>query len=166
MSLNREKIDKFVGMLGVDSDGEKANAARFLHKIALENKMTMVEMFSKVYGGGGERIVYVEKVVEKTVYRDRPGPSGTAGPPPNRPDFDPRKTNMHGAQQKRDQASRAYGYGSLIGKLSAVLAYHSSILTDWEKEFLDNIRPKVAEGLDLTPKQRVSLNKIFDKAGV
>jgi hypothetical protein len=164
MSLNREKIDKFVGMLGVDSDGEKANAARFLHKFALENKMTMVEMFSKVYGGGGERIVYVEKIVEKPVYRDRPGPSGTAGPPP-RQDFDPRKTNMHGTAQ-RQQGSKAYGYGSILGKLSALLAHHSHKLDDWEKDFVDNIRPKVAEGLDLTPKQRISLNKIFDKVGM
>ena len=60
----RERLEKFVGMLGSDHEGEQINALRFIKKIAAEEKKTLTELLLT----GGERIVYVDKIV----YRDKP----------------------------------------------------------------------------------------------
>lgn len=148
---DQKRVEQFVGMLGSEHDGERANAARFLHKMAQSTNQSMVEFFKSQFGGG-ERIVYQDRVVvqKETVYRDRP-PDPT-GPKPT--------------AEQAARGRKAYGFGSLEGKISTVLSYHASDMTAFELKFLTDIRPKIAEGLDLTPKQRTILSQIFTKFGM
>lgn len=59
----REKLKKFVGMLGSDHEGEQLNALRFIKRMAAEEKKSITELLL-VEG----RVEYIEKVV----YRDAP----------------------------------------------------------------------------------------------
>ncbi len=71
---DQSKIDKIVGMLGSEHDGERANAAALLGRMALADKITIQQMLRGAYGGGGyggERIVYRDRIVEKEVIRER-----------------------------------------------------------------------------------------------
>lgn len=65
MADNRSRIEKLVGMLGSEHDGEVVNAVRMLQRMAAAEKKTMAELLLS----GKERIV------ERVVYRDRE-PSG------------------------------------------------------------------------------------------
>jgi hypothetical protein len=67
--MSRERLAKLLGMLGSDFDGERATAAAMIAKMAKEAKMGVAEF---VMQGGGPQIIYRDRIVEKTVYRDRP----------------------------------------------------------------------------------------------
>lgn len=151
MQMDLKRVEQFAGMLGSEHDGERANAARFLHKMALESNLSMVEFFRQAFGSsGGERIVYRDRIVEKTVYRDR----------------EPERTSPSPKREAHQKASKAYGYGSMQGKLAAVTSHHWDKLTEFEKTFITSIKDKVNKGLDFTPKQRNVLSQIFEKLGM
>jgi len=59
----RERLAKFIGMLGSDHDGEVLNAARFIRKMAEEQKVTLAELL----------MAPTKTVVqERVVYREAP----------------------------------------------------------------------------------------------
>lgn len=58
----RARLAKLIGMLGSDHDGEVLNAARFIRKMAEDEKKTLAELL----------LTGTERVVERVVYRDRP----------------------------------------------------------------------------------------------
>lgn len=66
MADNRSKLEKLIGMLGSDHEGEQLNALRFIKKIAADEKKTLTQLLMS----GPERIVYVDKII----YRDNPQP--------------------------------------------------------------------------------------------
>lgn len=66
--MSRERLAKLLGMLGSDYDGERATAAAMIAKMAKEAKMGVAEF---VMQGGAPQIIYRDRIVEKTVYRDR-----------------------------------------------------------------------------------------------
>jgi hypothetical protein len=164
------KLNKFVGMLGSEHDGEQVNAARFIKRLAAEEKLSLVELFTKAYGGG-------VRVEEKIVYRDRPAEPAREGfrsmseeefnkararsREQKRADFEERK-----ASRAAGPKSRAYGHnGSLVSKIRTVLAYHSMALTKWEKDFLEDLVRRVDTGYEMSPRQRSSYMKIMEKVG-
>lgn len=140
------RIEKLIGMLGSDFDGERANAAGMLKRLADAQHQSLVELLRSSFGGGSERIIYRDRIVEKTVYRDRPvsQPSYTA------------QASAHA------QASRAYGGGSLADKLRKARAFPD--LTEWERTFIDDIVPRLDGGMEPTAKQRGIISKICRKA--
>ena len=182
MTFDRSKVDKFVGMLGSEHDGERANAARFLHKFAQESKLSMPEFFAKVYGGSAERIVY----------RDRPA-GAARGHSAGSKSFEEqwaerqaeirrqqdaarerqreanRKKQQDEAKEKADRGpapkSKAYGMSSIQGKIATVLAYHSEKLTTNEKDFLAEVRITLDNGNEMSPKMRARYMQIMTKAG-
>lgn len=64
MIQNTAKIEKLIGMLASDFDGERAVAAKKIAEIAKAEKKTVTELFASIYG----RTVYQDRVV----YRDPP----------------------------------------------------------------------------------------------
>lgn len=59
-SKRRARLEKLIGMLGSDHEGEVLNAVRFIRKMAEDEKKTLAELLLD------------GKVVEKIVYRDPP----------------------------------------------------------------------------------------------
>ncbi len=51
MTIDRSRLEKFLGLLGSEHDGERANAARFVHRMAQEHKLTIVELMRQIFGG-------------------------------------------------------------------------------------------------------------------
>lgn len=66
MADDRSKLEKFIGMLGSDHEGEQLNALRFIKKIAAEQKKTISEILLT----GPERVIYRDRVV----YKESPQP--------------------------------------------------------------------------------------------
>jgi hypothetical protein len=96
---DRGRVEKLVGMLGSSFDGERANAAGMLQKMADADKVSLLELLSRTLGSGAsppqiiyrdrvvEKPVYVEKVVykDRIIYRDAPREDNS------RPSYVPRK---------------------------------------------------------------------------
>jgi hypothetical protein len=69
MADNRSRLEKLIGMLGSDHDGEALNALRMIKKLAADEKKSLPELLLS------GKVVYQERVV----YRDRdPGPGTSA----------------------------------------------------------------------------------------
>lgn len=169
--VDRTKLDKFVGMLGSEHDGEQVNAARFIKRMAAAEKLSIVELLTKAYGGGG---------AERIIYRDRPAPAQPSSPPRRSAESDAaemrrkreaeedRRNAEYEARTRKNRGGRsnAYGHnGSMVSKIRTVLSYHSMLLTKWEKDFLEDLVKKVDSGYEMTPRQRASYMKIMEKAG-
>ncbi len=91
------RLEKLIGMLGSDFDGERANAAGMIKSYAAKEGKTISELLLQ----GPTRTIYqdrtiyepiyreVERVVyrEKIVYRDRPRAGGRKAPLPRRGDL-------------------------------------------------------------------------------
>lgn len=63
MADNRSRLEKLVGMLGSEHDGECLNALRMIKKIAADEKKSLTELLFT----GPERVIYKDRIV----YRDR-----------------------------------------------------------------------------------------------
>jgi hypothetical protein len=51
LPVDRTRLEKFCGMLGSAHDGERANAARFIARMAEENRLSIVELLKSAFGG-------------------------------------------------------------------------------------------------------------------
>jgi len=97
MADNRSRLEKLVGMLGSDHDGECLNALRMIKKIAAEEKKSLPEL---LLSG-----------VDRIVYRDRPQPA-RPHPKPERNYRDSFKEDFGGfdfeemARKARENAER------------------------------------------------------------
>lgn len=147
--MSRERLAKLLGMLGSDFDGERANAAAMIAKMAKDAKKTVAEL---VMGGGGghpqivyrDRIIYRDRIVEKIVFRDRPG------------------RNAYDADFKAGLKSSKSNKG-IIDRLRAVLHDTNLDLTSFEIQFIDNVLERYESDDDLTEKQKRVARRIIDK---
>jgi hypothetical protein len=73
--MSRERLAKLLGMLGSSYDGEIANAARMIAAMAKKEGKGIADYVMS----GGVQVVYRDRIVEKTVYRDRPQPDAHYG---------------------------------------------------------------------------------------
>lgn len=48
----KTRVEKLLGMLGSEFDGERSNAARMLSKLATEHKLSLAELMRACFGGG------------------------------------------------------------------------------------------------------------------
>ncbi len=67
--MSRDRLVKLLGMLGSYFDGERATAARMIADMAKKEGKGVADY---VMGGGIPQVIYRDRIVEKTVYRDRP----------------------------------------------------------------------------------------------
>lgn len=139
-----DQLDKLLAMLSSDFEGERANAAGMIAKMAKAENKTIPEL---VRSGGGrveyvERIVYRDQIVYrdrvKVVYRDRYVEKSS-----HPADIKPRKPGM------------------LNGLRWA--AQYPEHLTAWEFEFASNVPGKVDYDDDLTTWQEQSARSIIRK---
>lgn len=139
-------------MLGSDFEGERANAAAMISKMAKEQKKTIAEL---VLGGGApqivyrDKIVYVDKIVEKVVYRDRVVPNPQAG-------NTTRNTTVPPGTGRVPPTA-----GDLIYRLRWVLDVPN--LTDFERIFVRDITNRYRYETELSGKQREVAKKIVEK---
>ena len=123
MADNRSRLEKLLGMLGSDHDGERAAAALMIANMAKKEGKTIADLCLS----GKERIVYVDKIV----YRDR---APERGPPredvwnefrkaQERADAERRARQQQRADRQR--AERAQRYGG---------AFDDAEMTDEERE--------------------------------
>jgi len=141
---DKERLIKLIGMLGSEHDGERANAAAFLQKMAAKYKMTITELMGQV-GGGAPKVVYKEKIVVKEVYRDRPA----AAPPPE------------------PEASFTDVDSPLIARMKDVAAkpaVASRVLTGWELNFITDVSSRYEYDNQLSDKQLVIVERVLVKA--
>ena len=158
-SVNPERLIKLLGMLGSDFDGERANAAAMIAKMAKEEKKTIADLVMNgreriVYQ---DRIVYRDRVIEKVVYRDRPSP---------RPDDDydrPDDPHWTAFQKARRATDRRPPKGGILDQLRSALHDQSISLTGYETEFIFSVLSKYEWDAQLSDKQMKVARRIIDK---
>lgn len=136
------KLAALLNMLASEFDGERANAARMIARMAAEQKKTVAEFVMS----GGERIIYREK----TVYRDRPEDDLRT--------YRPAREPYQKRQKPRDTED-------LINQLRWASQYREH-LNDFELDFLDDILMRSLGEWDLTYKQEKVARRIIAKVKV
>lgn len=146
------KLAALLNMLASEFDGERANAARMIARMAAAEKKTVAEFVMS----GGERIIYRDRIVEKTVYRDRP-----------RDDIDdPDLSEFVRRAKSRARSNRkANEGGDLLEQLRWASQYREH-LNDFECQFLDDILMRSLGEWDLTYKQEKVARRIIAKVKV
>jgi hypothetical protein len=137
---DKERLIKLIGMLGSEHDGERANAAAFLQKMAARYKMTITELMGQV-GGSAPKVVYKEKIVVREVFRDRP-------PPEPEPAFTDVDSPL--LQRMKDVAAKP--------------AIASRVLTQWELNFITDVSGRYEYDRELSDKQLVIVERVLVKA--
>jgi hypothetical protein len=174
--MERSKVDKFVGMLGSEHDGERANAARFLSKMAKDAGLSLVEMFVKVYGG--------------TSSQAKPSPAPAASPPPYKPRRAPtsfeegyrrqREKEEPGWARRRAEEERAPrpGYSDPVrpprygpratpqAKIRDLLNLRGEDIFPDDRRFLERVISMHDEDKEITATQRARVHRIFKSCGV
>lgn len=136
---------KLLGMLGSDFEGERANAAAMIAKLAKAEGKTIADLVMT----GGETIIYRDRIVEKTVYRDRPA------------EKTPDDLRNYRPEHKRKKASRYDAAGALAGlRWARDFEEH---LSGWEMDFIEDILRKTQSDYDLTYQQVAAAWRIINK---
>lgn len=127
------KLAALLNMLASDNDGERANAARMIANMAAKDNKTVSDF---VMTGGPPTVIYRDRIVEKTVYKDRPSPPKPPGEGrPGREILD----NL---------------------KYAATFPEH---LSGWDVEFLSSVLFSCWDDDDLTHKQEKAARRIIQK---
>ena len=140
---DKDRLIKLIGMLGSAHEGERANAAAFIQKMAAANKMTISELMAAAHGGASsEKVVYRDRIVEKekVVYRDRP------------PEPEPQFTDI-------DSPLLA-----MMRRVSAKPALAKRVLSDWEMNFISDVASRYEYDQQLSDKQLVIVSRVLNKA--
>lgn len=130
------KLVSLLNMLASDNDGERANAARMIARMAAADNKTVSDF---VMTGGPPRTVYVDRVVEKTVYKDRPAPPKPPGE----------------GRPGRDILDNL--------KYAATFPEH---LSGWDLEFISSVLFSCWDDDDLTSKQEKAARRIIHKVRI
>lgn len=145
------RLVKLLGMLGSDFDGERANAAAMIAKMAKDAKLSIADLVMR----GGERIVYRDRivyqdrivyrdrVVEKIVYRDRPSMRVT---------IDPER------ERRKDE-----GWPRQPSVLDQLRQARNEPLTEYEIEFIARVLDKYRYDFELSDRQMKVARRIIDK---
>lgn len=158
--MSRERLAKLLGMLGSEFDGERANAAAMIAKMAKEAKMGVAEF---VMQGGGPQIIYRDRIVEKTVYRDRPRSMFDEDVAR---DFERRfndafRESMNSKNETRRKAKTPPKDGLIDGLRWA--QHHPEHLSGFEVEFIDDMLRHGYDDDDLSWKQAKVARRIIAK---
>jgi hypothetical protein len=143
-------------MLGSEFDGERATAASMIAKMAKEAKMGVAEF---VMQGGPPQIIYRDRIVEKTVYRDREPEDHLRNYRRAKEEFD------QGVREKfarREKTRRPNNADDLIAGLRHARAF-PEYLTDYEIDFLDDVFKRGYTSYDFSWRQEKVARKIIAK---
>lgn len=95
---DKSRLEKLIGMLGSDHDGEVLNAVRFIRKMANDQKITLVELL----------LTGKERIVEKIVYRDPPMSNHPAAKPYESPRQDDSYNYYYNGNTRRKYTDEKY----------------------------------------------------------
>lgn len=154
---DRDRLDKLLGMLGSSSDGEVANAGRFIAKMARDRKMSIVELMSSVYG--------------KTVYaKPQSAPPHSASdqtsPPDPNADWASHVNQRRGRYEREEPKHRTApqpNKDTLVILSELLEDAPTDSLTEWEWNFCDDILNRYNAARNLSAKQLETVRKIIKK---
>ena len=137
--IDKARVSKLVGMLASDYEGERANAAAMLTKMAKSAGVSLNELFQQAYGSSQPSIQPI------------PGtgsPSNPVSPrQPSRRTSEPRKTGV-----KR---------WTLAEKLDFLFSLNT--LNEWERDFINTISVRHKDGSQLSARQRNVIAEMWKK---
>lgn len=148
------KLAALLNMLASDFDGERANAAAMIARMAKAEGKTVSDFVMS------PQTIYRDRIVEKTVYRDRPEP----GQQQRRPreerfydDEDLRRYRPHpGAKRTKPNDE------GLVAGLRWARDFPEH-LTGFETEFIDSVLASAWDDYDLSWKQEKVAKRIIAK---
>lgn len=148
MSNDRERLAKLLNMLGSTFDGERANAARLIARMAERKNLSIAEM-----------VLPPEDDDEVTtfVWRPSPAPPRPAPAPAPRKARAPRKPREK--QEKRDEAATVLRALREIAEAEDL----EFVLTAWELQFAIEVPAKSTFDFELSGKQLAAAQAIIDK---
>ena len=141
------KLAALLNMLSSDFDGERANAARMIANMAKANGKTVADFVMS------PQTIYRDRIVEKTVYRDRPEPKAK----PSYDDEDLRRYRPHPGSK----GSKPRG-DSLLAGLRWAKDFPER-LSGFEVEFIDSVLTRCWDDTDLSYKQEKVARRIIAK---
>ena len=148
------KLAALLNMLASEFDGERANAARMIAKMAAAEKKTVAEFVMS------PQTIYRDRIVEKTVYRDRPEPKTAPGgrrPGESFDDDDLRRYRPHpGAKRTKPNDE------GLVAGLRWARDFPEH-LSGFEVEFIASVLATAWDDYDLTYKQEKVARRIIAK---
>lgn len=124
------KLAALLNMLASDNDGERANAARMIARMAAADNKTVSDF---VMTGGPPQVIYRDRIVEKTVYRDRP-----------------------------DKPEKPSGKGEIMENLRYVRQFEEH-LSPWDIEFIESILHTCWSDFDLSHRQEKAARRIIHR---
>lgn len=162
MADDRSRVEKLIGMLGSDHDGEIVNAARLLRRMAEKDGKTLPSLLMT----GATQTVYVEKIV----YRDPPYSPPRGGVADEamrraRESFDERERAQYEAGRAyRREHARANASG-LYAQILAILdlPHLTAHLDAWSVDFLRDLSDRVTHDHEMTWRQRDFVKKCIRK---
>jgi hypothetical protein len=131
----KNRIIKLIGMLGSAFDGERANAAAMLSKMAEARKMTLNELIEAAHSSGGSS--------------SKPPPPPPPPPPPE-PDF----TDIDKENDLLKMLARIADRPDIAAR----------VLTQWEINFSTDVSGRYSADYELSPKQLDKVEIILRKA--
>ena len=141
------KLAALLNMLSSDFDGERANAARMIANMAKANGKTVADFVMS------PQTIYRDRIVEKTVYRDRPEPKAK----PSYDDEDLRRYRPHpGAKRTKPNDE------GLVAGLRWAKDFPEH-LSGFEVEFIASVLATAWDDYDLTYKQEKVARRIIAK---
>ena len=162
---DRDRLLKFIGMLGSEHDGERANAAAFIQRMAERHKMTITELMAAAHGGAG-KVIYKDRIVEKPVYRDRVVEKEKVvyrdRPAPEQP-----KSKSYIMPDDPDAGGFTDVDSPLITRLRMVAAkpaIAARVLSKWELDFTTDVSARYDFDTLLSDKQLEKVAVILNKA--
>lgn len=153
------KLAALLNMLSSDFDGERANAARMIANMAKANGKTVADFVMS------PQTIYRDRIVEKTVYRDRPGSEGfsphddyqRARKKPSYDDDDLRRYRPHpGAKRTKPNDE------GLVAGLRWAKDFPEH-LSGFEVEFIASVLASAWDDYDLSYKQEKVARRIIAK---
>lgn len=141
------KLAALLNMLSSDFDGERANAARMIANMAKANGKTVADFVMS------PQTIYRDRIVEKTVYRDRPEPKAK----PSYDDEDLRRYRPHpGAKRTKPNDE------GLVAGLRWAKDFPER-LSGFEVEFIASVLASAWDDYDLSYKQEKVARRIIAK---
>ena len=141
------KLAALLNMLSSDFDGERANAARMIANMAKANGKTVADFVMS------PQTIYRDRIVEKTVYRDRPEPKAK----PSYDDEDLRRYRPHpGAKRTKPNDE------GLVAGLRWAKDFPEH-LSGFEVEFIASVLASAWDDYDLSYKQEKVARRIIAK---
>ena len=141
------KLAALLNMLSSDFDGERANAARMIANMAKANGKTVADFVMS------PQTIYRDRIVEKTVYRDRPEPKAK----PSYDDEDLRRYRPHpGAKRTKPNDE------GLVAGLRWAKDFPEH-LSGFEVEFIASVLASAWDDYDLSYMQEKVARRIIAK---